>query len=137
MLGEKALRVGVDVGGTFTDLIAFGPAGPLIGKVPSTAPDPSAGVLRGIADLGVSAPEAILHGSTVATNALLERTGAKVALVTTSGFGDVLEIGRQNRPDLYDIEPAKPRPLIPRHLRFEVTERTAADGTVLDTTGRR
>ncbi len=135
MLGEKALRVGVDVGGTFTDLIAFGPAGPLIGKVPSTAPDPSAGVLRGIADLGVSAPEAILHGSTVATNALLERTGAKVALVTTSGFGDVLEIGRQNRPDLYDIEPAKPKPIIPRHLRFEVTERTAADGTVLTRPG--
>ena len=85
----------------------------------------------------LAAPEAILHGSTVATNALLERTGAKVALVTTSGFGDVLEIGRQNRPDLYDIEPAKPKPLIPRHLRFEVTRAHCRrwDGT--DTTGRR
>ena len=88
-------------------------------------------MLAGIGDIAGVAPEAILHGSTVATNALLERTGAKVALVTTAGFGDVLEIGRQNRPDLYDLEPLKPAPLIPRQLRFEIAERTDADGSVI------
>ena len=128
---SAALRVGVDVGGTFTDLIAFDKDGPRIGKVPTATPDPSVGVIRGINDLGVFSPEAILHGSTVATNALLERKGARVGLVTTRGFGDVLEIGRQNRPRLYEVEPQKPLPLIPRDLRFELTERTAADGTVL------
>ena len=129
--GDAALRVGVDVGGTFTDLISFGDDGPRIGKVPTATPDPSIGVIRGIADLGLGSPEAILHGSTVATNALLERKGARVGLVTTRGFGDVLEIGRQNRPRLYDVEPQKPEPLIPRRLRFELTERTTTDGTVL------
>jgi N-methylhydantoinase A len=119
------------VGGTFTDLITFGDDGPRIGKVPTATPDPSVGVIQGIADLGLDSPEAILHGSTVATNALLERKGARVGLVTTRGFRDVLEIGRQNRPSLYEIEPQKPPPLIPRDLRFELTERTAADGTVL------
>ena len=119
------------MGGTFTDLISFGEDGPRIGKVPTATPDPSVGVIRGVADLGIGSPEAILHGSTVATNALLERNGARVGLVTTSGFGDVLEIGRQNRPRLYEVEPQKPEPLIPRELRFELSERTAADGTVL------
>ena len=119
------------MGGTFTDLIAFGEDGPRIGKVPTAAPDPSVGVIQGVKDLGVSSPDAILHGSTVATNALLERKGARVGLVTTRGFGDVLEIGRQNRPRLYEIEPQKPAPLIPGELRFELTERTAADGTAL------
>lgn len=119
------------MGGTFTDLIAFGADGPRIGKVPTATPDPSVGVIQGISDLGVSSPDAILHGSTVATNALLERKGARVGLVTTRGFGDVLEIGRQNRPRLYEIEPRKPEPLIPRELRFELTERTSADGTAL------
>ncbi|MXY01171.1 MAG: hydantoinase/oxoprolinase family protein [Chloroflexi bacterium] len=125
------MRVGVDVGGTFTDLIAFGEDGPRIGKIPTAAPDPSIGVIQGVKDLGVTSPDAILHGSTVATNALLERKGARVGLVTTRGFGDVLEIGRQNRPRLYEIEPQKPEPLIPGELRFELTERTAADGAVL------
>ena len=123
------------MGGTFTDLIAFGEDGPRIGKVPTATPDPSVGVIRGVADLGIGSPDAILHGSTVATNALLERKGARVGLVTTSGFGDVLEIGRQNRPRLYEVEPQKPDPLIPRGLRFELTERTASDGTVLVTPG--
>ena len=104
----------------------------MIGKVPSTTPDPSIGVIRGIAELGQAAPDAILHGSTVATNALLERKGAKVGLVTTRGFSDVLEIGRQNRPRLYAVEPQLPIPLVPQGLRFELTERTAADGTVLE-----
>ena len=104
----------------------------MIGKVPSTTPDPSIGVIRGIAELGLAAPEAILHGSTVATNALLERKGARVGLVTTRGFSDVLEIGRQNRPRLYAVEPQLPLPLVPRGLRFELTERTSADGTVLE-----
>ena len=89
-------------------------------------------MIGGIAELGLAAPEAILHGSTVATNALLERKGARVGLVTTRGFADVLEIGRQNRPRLYEVEPRLPEPLVPRRLRFELTERTAADGTVLE-----
>ena len=119
------------MGGTFTDLITFGDGGPRIGKVPTATPDPSVGVIGGIAGLGLHSPDAILHGSTVATNALLERKEARVGLVTTRGFGDVLEIGRQNRPKLYEVEPIKPSPLIPRELRFELTERTAADGAVL------
>ena len=125
------LRVGVDVGGTFTDLITMGPDGPRIAKVPSTTPDQAAGVLAGIAALVVASPSAILHGSTVATNAILEGRGGRTALVTTEGFADVLEIARQNRPRLYEIEPVLPAPLIPRNLRFGVKERTDAAGQVL------
>ena len=119
------MRVGVDTGGTFTDVVA---ADGRTVKVPSTPRDPSAAVVRGIDGLGASV---LAHGTTVATNALLERRGAAVALITTAGFADVIEIARQDRPSLYDAWADRPPPLVDRSLRLEVVERMAADGTVL------
>ncbi len=122
--------VGVDVGGTFTDASLEVPSEPAIAvKVPTTDP-PTAGVLESIqlaCDRGDIEPTAIdqfRHGSTVATNALLERTGATTALVTTAGFRDVLEIGRQNRSSLYDLTATRPEPLVRRDRRYELAERT-------------
>ncbi|WP_281195637.1 hydantoinase/oxoprolinase family protein [Halorubrum sp. F4] len=128
-----APRIGVDVGGTFTD-VALALDGRLVtAKVPSTD-DQSEGVMAGIekacAEAGID-PEAIdefSHAMTVSVNALLEDDGAKTALVTTEGFRDVLEIGRQARPSLYDLDAEKPTPLVPRRRRFEVSERATADG---------
>ncbi|WP_227356764.1 hydantoinase/oxoprolinase family protein [Haladaptatus salinisoli] len=132
MTGET--RVGVDVGGTFTDVVLLLPDDELVtAKVPSTD-DQSVGVLAGIekaceeAGIDPSDVDAFAHAMTVSVNALLEERGAKTALVTTEGFRDVLEIGRQNRPDLYDIDTDRPAPLVPRRRRFEVAERTAVDG---------
>ncbi len=127
-------RVGVDVGGTFTDVVLLMPDDELVtAKVPSTD-DQSVGVIAGIekaceeAGIDPSDVDAFTHAMTVSVNALLEENGAKTALVTTEGFRDVLEIGRQNRPDLYDVNSDKPAPLVPRRRRFEVEERTAIDG---------
>ncbi|MGH2769137.1 MAG: hydantoinase/oxoprolinase N-terminal domain-containing protein, partial [Actinomycetota bacterium] len=104
--GHRAdgIRVGVDVGGTFTDLVALVRGKLITAKVPSTPHDQSHGVLHAIesAPLAVEDVIAFAHGTTVATNALLERRGARTALITTEGFRDVIEIGRQNRPSLYD-----------------------------------
>ena len=123
--------IGIDTGGTFTDFIWLGEDGrPRIHKQPATPDDPSRAVLDGLIAAGAP-PGSIVHGSTVATNALLERRGARTALITTRGFRDVLAIGRQNRPDLYALVPLKPPPLIPRDLRFEVDERVAATGEVI------
>lgn len=108
----------VDVGGTFTDLIGWDGAQLLAGKVPSTPADQSDGVIAGAQQLATDA-DRFLHGTTVATNALLEGKGATTALVTTSGFSDVIEIGRQDRPSLYDSFMDRPEPLVPRHLRFD------------------
>lgn len=125
-------RIGIDTGGTFTDFIWVNPAGELVvHKEPSTPTDPSQAILRGLAALGIPPTTAIVHGSTVATNALLERRGARTALITTRGFADVLAIGRQNRPDLYALVPVKPPVLVPRALRLEVTERIDSHGHVL------
>ena len=124
-------RAGVDVGGTFTDLVAVEDGRIIVGKVLSTPADPSRGVLAGLAGIGVTEAEAIVHGSTVATNAVLERKGARTALITTAGFRDVLEIGRQNRPDLYATEPVLPMPLVGRELRHEAAERVDHHGQVL------
>ncbi|MBI4608350.1 MAG: hydantoinase/oxoprolinase family protein [Candidatus Rokubacteria bacterium] len=125
-------RIGVDVGGTFTDLVVCGEGGEALRslKVLTTPDAPARAVLEGIRSLGVgSAP--LTHGTTIVTNAIVEGRGAVTALVTTRHFRDVLEIARQNRADLYRLDlPPKPPPLIPRHLRFEVTERLAADGRV-------
>ena len=128
-------RIGVDVGGTFTDVVAWESSGHVRScKVPTTPADPSRGVVDG---LDVLAPDAapaasLAHGTTVVTNAIVEHRGARVGLVTTRGFRDVLEIGRQSRAHLYHLHlPPKPEPLVPRRLRLEVTERVAADGTVL------
>jgi N-methylhydantoinase A len=127
-------RLGVDVGGTFTDVVLATDDDVTTAKVPTTESDQSEGVLAGIdaacEDAGVD-PETIVqfrHAMTVATNALLEETGATTALVTTDGFADVLEIGRQDRPALYDQTVGKPRPLVPAERRFEVDERATTEG---------
>jgi len=124
-------RIGVDVGGTFTDFVLATPHGLRVFKVSSTRGDPSKAVLEGMRRAGVEPGAAVVHGSTVATNAVLERKGARTALITTTGFSDVLEIGRQNRPDLYAIEPRKLPPLIGKEFRLEVDERVGADGSVI------
>ncbi len=123
-----AARVGVDVGGTFTDFVVLEPGRLTVRKRLSTPHDPAEAVLHGLEGLGVGPDIPIAHGSTVATNALLERRGAQVALITTRGFADVLEIGRQARPQLYDLRPTRPPALVPRALRFEVDERMDRHG---------
>ncbi|MBI3978233.1 MAG: hydantoinase/oxoprolinase family protein [Chloroflexi bacterium] len=134
-----AYRLGVDVGGTFTDLALFDEASGriAIGKVPSTPENSAVGVVHGVERLlrqeGVGPTDVafFIHGTTVATNTLLTLTGARVALITTAGFRDVLHIARQTRPKLYDFWARRPPPLIPRDLRFEVPERIVATGEVL------
>ncbi|VTT88309.1 N-methylhydantoinase A [Halorubrum sp. DM2] len=128
-----ARAIGVDVGGTFTD-VALSLDGDLVtAKVPSTE-DQSEGVVAGIEKACEAAgidPESVTdfsHAMTVSVNALLENDGARTALVTTEGFRDVLEIGRQTRPSLYDLDAEKPTPLVPRRRRFEVAERATPDG---------
>jgi N-methylhydantoinase A len=130
--GTRNVRLGIDVGGTFTDLVALVDGRVVTAKVPSTPRDQAEGVLRALAAGGVDAARvaAFAHGTTVATNALLERRGARTALVTTSGFRDVLEIGRQQRPALYDLAADRPPALVPRELRFAVDERTGPDGVL-------
>ncbi len=124
--------VGVDTGGTFTDLIAFIGSEVRKLKVLSTPADPAAAVLGGLRELLAGTEIGVLtYGSTVATNALLQRKGARVILLTTAGFEDVIEIARQTRPLLYDLEPSPPAPLVPRARRFGVTERTLHDGSIL------
>ena len=124
------VRLGVDVGGTFTDLVALSEGTLITAKVPSTPRDQSEGVMNAVDTSGVDpgAVVALAHGMTVATNALLERRGAKTALITTEGFRDVLEIARQNRPSLYDLTQDRPPTLAPRGLRFTVKERMGARG---------
>ncbi len=121
--------LGVDVGGTFTDLAGWDGARLRTAKVPTT-PDQSEGVVAGALALAGGPVAGFLHGTTVATNALLERAGARTALVATAGFGDVLEIGRQDRPSLYDVLADRPDPLVPRARRFEAAERVLAGGAV-------
>jgi N-methylhydantoinase A len=132
--GSVSWQVGVDVGGTFTDLVALRTDGLLrFAKVPSTPGDPSLGVLA-VLDRAALAPAEVsrfAHGTTVATNALLERRGAKVALVTTQGFRDVIEIGRQDRPSLYDLTRDRPAPLVARSARFSLAERCGPDGVLV------
>ena len=119
------MRVGVDTGGTFTDVVAEDGR---IAKVLSTPRDPSEAVAAGVARF---APDVLAHGTTVATNALLERRGATVALVTNEGFADLIEIARQDRPSLYDASARRPAPLVPRQLRLEVAGRMGPDGREL------
>jgi N-methylhydantoinase A len=129
--------VGVDVGGTFTDVTAVDTmTGEVrIGKVPSQPLNEAAAVLAGLAALGIesSGVRRLVHGTTVGTNAILERRGARVALLTTAGFRDLIEIGRTKRniPALFVPTFVRPRPVVDRPLRFEVAERMLADGTVL------
>lgn len=133
--GEQPIaapKVGVDTGGTFTDFVWLDGHGKVqVRKELSTPNDPAEAVLAGIERLRVPSQAKIIHGSTVATNALLERRGARTALVTTAGFADVLAIGRQDRPELYVLVPQKPEPLVPSKWRFEVVERVTAAGEIL------
>ena len=125
--------VGIDVGGTFTDIAVLQSGRLTVHKLPSTPADPSQGITRGVAETGVDIPAAdFVHGSTVATNALLEGKGGRTALVTTLGFEDVLEIGRQNRADLYDLAMERPPPLAPWELRFGLPERVDYTGDILE-----
>lgn len=126
----SGVHLGVDVGGTFTDLVALVDGRLVTAKVPSTPSNQAKGVLHALEAAGIepAAVGAFAHGSTVATNALLERRGARTALVTTEGFRDVIEIGRQQRPALYDLARDRPPPLVPRELRFTVRERMGPAG---------
>ena len=121
------MRIGVDTGGTFTDFVVVRKGGIEVFKKFSTPREPEAAILEGLKGLR---PAEVIHGSTVATNALLERKGARVALLTTEGFEDVLVIGRQTRPELYNIFVRRTEPLVPAELRFGVKERTLYDGSV-------
>lgn len=129
------MRIGIDTGGTFTDFIVFDPTSGQLDtfKRLSTPHDPAEAILHGLAGLKAAGPRQIVHGSTVATNAVLERKGANVALVNTEGFRDLLHIGRQNRPALYDLLADPPAPLVPRQHRLEIRERVAADGSIQTT----
>ena len=123
--------LGVDVGGTFTDFLFWDGEQLVVAKRPSTPRNPEQAVLDQIHEAGWK-PDEVVHGSTVATNALLTRRGARTALITTTGFRDTLVIGRQQRPMLYALQPSKPPPLVPDTRRFEVRERVAADGSVIE-----
>jgi N-methylhydantoinase A len=134
-----ALRIGVDIGGTFTDLILIDDAGTVfhVGKVLTTPADPADAVETGMrslldaAGLPARAVRQVVHGTTMLTNALIERKGARTALITTRGFRDALEIAREHRYDMYDLFMERPAPLVPRHRRYEVDERVLEDGTVV------
>ena len=125
--------VGVDIGGTFTDLVGYGDGKIVLSKALSTPADPTQGVARTLEAAGsrIEHIAQLLHGSTVAVNTVLERKGARTALITTAGFRDVYEIGRGNRPEAFDIFFHRPRPLVPRDRCFEVRERLNARGEVL------
>jgi N-methylhydantoinase A len=133
------VRVAVDIGGTFTDIVVMSPDGTLNeGKVPTTPADPSRAVVAGLTallkQLAISPArvEEILHGTTVGSNTIVQRTGAKTGLITTRGFRDVLEIGRIRMPDMFDLTWDKPAPLVARRHRLEVRERIGADGSIVE-----
>jgi N-methylhydantoinase A len=136
---DKSHRVGIDIGGTFTDLVLIDDASGerAIGKVLTTPEDPSEAVeegLRGLLereDVAASQLKTIIHGTTLVTNALIERRGAPTALLTTEGFRDAVAIGTEHRYDMYDIFLEKPEPLVPRSLRYGIRERVLDDGSVL------
>ena len=141
-------RLGVDIGGTFTDLVVIDETSGAarVGKVLTTPKDPAHAVEQGIGSLleesviPASAVRAVVHGTTLATNALIERKGARTALLTTEGFRDALEIRHEGRYDMYDLFIDPPAPLVPRRLRREVRERLLADGEIrqpLDEDGAR
>jgi N-methylhydantoinase A len=136
--GEKAIRVAVDIGGTFTDIVLMaGDATLHEAKVSTTPDDPSVAVIAGVdallheLSIPPTAVAEILHGTTVASNAILQKSGAATGLITTRGFRDVLEIGRIRMPEMFDLTWSKPQPLVPRRYRLEVTERVAADGEII------
>ena len=127
---SSRIRIGVDTGGTFTDFVFVKDGQIQLFKVPSTPEDPSLAIRDGLARIGDAVE--VVHGTTVGTNALLQRRGARTALITTRGFEDVLVIGRQARPELYNLNAVKPPPLVDDELRFGVGERVVASGEVLE-----
>src|SRR5579871_6810632 len=129
----QPLRIAVDTGGTFTDCVWIDPATRRLRmlKVFSTPADPSRAIVEALKQIAPDQNFVLLHGTTVGTNTLLQRKGARVALVTTGGFEDAIEIGRQARPKLYDFFFDRVDPLVPEDLRFGVNERTASDGEIL------
>ena len=138
MLSEHAgrLRIGIDVGGTFTDAVVFESSGRCLDafKVPSTSDDPGRAVLQALQRIGQRWPlrdATVCHGTTVGTNALIERKGGPTVLVTTRGFRDVLALRRQARPELYTFDQHLSEPLVARLSRLEVDERIAHDGEVI------
>src|SRR6187397_2308824 len=130
------MLLGVDVGGTFTDAVLFDGRTVFTAKAPTTSDDQSRGVLAAVgaalerAGTDATRIEAFAHGMTVGTNALLEERGARTALVATRGFTDLLDVARQNRPELYRLCAPKPAPLVPEELRFGARERIAPDGVI-------
>jgi N-methylhydantoinase A len=137
-----SFTIGIDVGGTYTDLVAIDEAGKTVfAKSPSTPSDQSVGVMAGLDELArrlklsrtdmLGATDRIVHGTTVATNALLERKGAHVALLTTAGHRDVIEMREGLKDNRYDLRSPPPEPLVPRELRFGVKERLKASGDIL------
>src|SRR4030095_13749148 len=131
-------RIGIDIGGTFTDIVVIRDDGSTATrKVSSTPSDYARGIVDGLADLMDGTPltgpaiREIIHGTTVATNAILEHKGARTGLITTTGFRDVLEIRRLRMPELYNLLYQKPLPLVERYLRREVSERMSSQGTVI------
>ena len=126
--GERLARVGIDTGGTFTDFLVFHDGRVRAHKVLSTPRNPAEAVLAGLRETDLAGPKSVVHGSTVATNALLERKGVRTALIATKGFEDVLEIGRQTRPDIYRLFVVRPDPLVDARLRFGVDERVLCSG---------
>jgi len=131
-------KIGVDVGGTFTDifLLSENTGALAVHKVSSTPEDPSKAIIQGVSEILMMnevSPDRVIylaHGTTIATNAIIEQKGGKVGLLTTKGFRDLLEIGRQTRPRLYDLQMDYPPPLVPRDLRLEVIERVLHTGEV-------
>src|ERR1017187_4873993 len=138
-MGERnprLCRLAVDIGGTFTDIVLESPGRTFSGKVLTTAAAPEEGVIAGVSSLlrdsGIAAAdiELTIHGTTLATNAIIERRGARTALLTTQGFKDILEFAFVHRFEQYDLEMVRPAPLVKRPLRLEVPERMASDGSV-------
>lgn len=127
---NSRIRIGVDTGGTFTDFVFVKDGQIQLFKVPSTPEDPSLAIKQGLARIGTALE--VVHGTTVGTNALLQRRGARTALITTRGFEDVLAIGRQARPELYNLNAVKPPPLVTAGLRFGISERVVASGEVIE-----
>src|SRR2546427_1941971 len=126
------LRIAIDTGGTFTDCVWIDRGRVRMLKVFSTPADPSQAIVGVLKKIGLPNSITLLHGTTVGTNTLLQRKGARVALVTTAGFEDAIEIGRQARPKLYDLSFDRVAPLVPADLRFGVHERTSSDGEILE-----
>ena len=128
---SQPLRIAIDTGGTFTDCVWIDRGRLRMLKVFSTPADPSQAIVEALRKINHQGELVILHGTTVGTNTLLERKGARTALVTTAGFEDAIEIGRQARPKLYDFFFDRIEPLVPADLRFGIEERTASDGKIL------